>query len=156
MARKVTTLFEDSAKTNALYPRTKVSAISDGSGTGLDALLSNIDAEKQDTLTVGSGISISSNTISAKLPTPDFSNVIADYGDSNTKDFTLSEDAFIKFSFDMNHLTSFEIDGVSFAQSSTMARAMSGCSAFFKKGTHFSWKGASSYPVYAYIVGVKY
>ena len=52
MASKVTTLFEDSAKTNALYPRTKVSAVSDGSGNGLDALLNG----KQDTLVSGTNI----------------------------------------------------------------------------------------------------
>jgi hypothetical protein len=42
MASKVTTLFEDSAKQNALYPRTKVSAISDGSNNGLDAILETV------------------------------------------------------------------------------------------------------------------
>ena len=52
MASKVTTLFEDSAKQNALYPRTKVSAVSDGSGNGLDALLNG----KQATLVSGTNI----------------------------------------------------------------------------------------------------
>ena len=52
MGAKVTTLYEDSAKTNALYPRTKVSAVSDGSGNGLDALLNG----KQDTLVSGTNI----------------------------------------------------------------------------------------------------
>lgn len=35
MASKVTTLYEDSAKTNALYPRTKTSAVSDNDGNAL-------------------------------------------------------------------------------------------------------------------------
>lgn len=35
MASKITTLFEDSAKTNALYPRTKQNAISDADGNPL-------------------------------------------------------------------------------------------------------------------------
>ena len=39
MASKITTLFEDSAKTNALYPRTKVSAVSDANGDGLQSIL---------------------------------------------------------------------------------------------------------------------
>lgn len=42
---KVTTLFEDSAKTEALYPRTKVSAISDANNTSLTELLENVDAK---------------------------------------------------------------------------------------------------------------
>lgn len=36
---KIKTLFADSAKTEALFPRTKVSAVSDDNGVGLDALL---------------------------------------------------------------------------------------------------------------------
>ncbi len=39
MASKITTLFEDSAKENALYPRTKVSAVSDANGDGLQSIL---------------------------------------------------------------------------------------------------------------------
>lgn len=35
MASKITTLFEDSAKTNALYPRTKQNAVSDADGNPL-------------------------------------------------------------------------------------------------------------------------
>ena len=61
MASKVTTLFEDSAKQNALYPRTKVSAISDNSSNSLQQLL---DA-KQDDLIAGSGITISGANISS-------------------------------------------------------------------------------------------
>lgn len=42
---KIKTLFTDVEKTEALFPRTKVSAISDNNGVGLDALLNNINAE---------------------------------------------------------------------------------------------------------------
>ena len=35
MSSKITTLFEDEAKTNALYPRTKASAVSDDNGNTL-------------------------------------------------------------------------------------------------------------------------
>lgn len=42
---KVTTLFEDSAKTIALYPRTKVSAISDENNTSLTELLDSVVAK---------------------------------------------------------------------------------------------------------------
>ena len=40
---KIKTLFEDAANTIAIFPRTKTKAITDDSGTGLDALLSNIN-----------------------------------------------------------------------------------------------------------------
>ena len=39
---KIKTLFSDAEKTEALFPRTKTSAISDVNGVGLDALLENI------------------------------------------------------------------------------------------------------------------
>lgn len=52
MASKVTTLYEDSAKTNALYPRTKVSAVSDNNGNALEALLN----AKQNQLVSGTNI----------------------------------------------------------------------------------------------------
>ena len=42
---KVTTLFEDSAKTEALYPRTKVSAITDENNTSLTELLDSVSSE---------------------------------------------------------------------------------------------------------------
>lgn len=42
---KITTLFEDSAKTEALYPRTKVSAVSDGNNVSLEELLQNLDTD---------------------------------------------------------------------------------------------------------------
>jgi hypothetical protein len=40
---KIVTLYEDTAKTSAVCPRTKVSAVSDANGTGLDALLTTIN-----------------------------------------------------------------------------------------------------------------
>lgn len=42
---KITTLFEDSAKTEALYPRTKVSAVSDENNTSLEELLQNVNTD---------------------------------------------------------------------------------------------------------------
>lgn len=42
---KITTLFEDSAKTEALYPRTKVSAISDENNTSLTELLESVEGK---------------------------------------------------------------------------------------------------------------
>lgn len=41
----LTTLYGDSAKTEALYPRTKVSAISDRNNTSLEELLQNLDTD---------------------------------------------------------------------------------------------------------------
>ena len=38
---KIKTLFADSAKTQALFPRTKTSAVSNDEGVGLDALLAS-------------------------------------------------------------------------------------------------------------------
>lgn len=55
---KITTLYEDSAKTEALYPRTKVSAVSDANNTSLEELLDDL------TLTEGTGIDITNNVIS--------------------------------------------------------------------------------------------
>lgn len=74
---KITTLFEDSAKTEALYPRTKVSAISDGNNTSLEELLDDLVP------TAGRGIKIDNNEISTEYD--DFStgfdinNVTYDY-----------------------------------------------------------------------------
>lgn len=42
---KIKTLFSDKEKTEALFPRTKVSAISDDDGAGLDAILDNMNTE---------------------------------------------------------------------------------------------------------------
>lgn len=57
MASKVTTLFEDSAKTNALYPRTKVSAVSDNNGKALSQIIDEINPTiTEDTLFNISGL----------------------------------------------------------------------------------------------------
>lgn len=40
---KITTLYEDSAKTEALYPRTKVSAISDANNNSLETILESFE-----------------------------------------------------------------------------------------------------------------
>ena len=42
---KIKTLFSDKDKTEALFPRTKVSAVSDDNGTGLNVLLEEINAK---------------------------------------------------------------------------------------------------------------
>lgn len=42
---KIKTLYSDSEKTEALFPRTKTSAISNADGRGLDAIIENIEAE---------------------------------------------------------------------------------------------------------------
>ena len=39
---KIKTLYSDKEKTEALFPRTKISAISDDEGRGLDAILEDI------------------------------------------------------------------------------------------------------------------
>lgn len=86
MASKVTTLFEDSAKQNALYPRTKVSAVSDGSGTGLNLLLDG----KQDTLVSGTNIKtvdsqsiVGSGNVVSAFDGIDTSNVLGSNTGSN-------------------------------------------------------------------------
>lgn len=43
MSSKIETLYTDSAKTNAIYPRTKVSAISDDEGKPLSDVISEIN-----------------------------------------------------------------------------------------------------------------
>ena len=55
---KITTLFEDSAKTEALYPRTKVSAVSDRNNKSLEEIIDDL------TLTEGTGIDITNNVVS--------------------------------------------------------------------------------------------
>lgn len=42
---KIKTLFSDKENTEALFPRTKVSAVSDADGTGLDAILDDLNSE---------------------------------------------------------------------------------------------------------------
>ena len=48
---KIKTLFSDKLKTEALFPRTKTSAVSNADGVGLDALLSNIHTELENKAT---------------------------------------------------------------------------------------------------------
>lgn len=48
---KIKTLFSDKLKTEALFPRTKTSAVSNADGVGLDALLSDIHTELEDKAT---------------------------------------------------------------------------------------------------------
>ena len=42
---KIQTLFSDKAKTTPVFPRTKVKAVSDDNGVGLDALLDDVEAD---------------------------------------------------------------------------------------------------------------
>ena len=70
---KVTTLYEDSAKTNALYPRTKVSAISDGSNVSLSALL---DA-KEDLINSDTVFTINKDESGNVLSTPITFTIVA-------------------------------------------------------------------------------
>ena len=42
---KIKTLYSDKEKTEALFPRTKISAVSDSDGTGLDVILDNINSD---------------------------------------------------------------------------------------------------------------
>jgi len=44
-AGKVKTLYSDKEKTEALFPRTKVSAVSDESGRGLDAIIADMESK---------------------------------------------------------------------------------------------------------------
>ena len=45
MTAKITTLFEDQNKTTALYPRTKVSAITDENGVVIDNIFVNTSGD---------------------------------------------------------------------------------------------------------------
>lgn len=45
MSSQVVTLYEDKAKTNALYPRTKLSAISDDDGKALSETISELNTK---------------------------------------------------------------------------------------------------------------
>lgn len=57
---KIKTLFADSAKTEALFPRTKTSAVSDDNGVGLNVILDN-KQEKHKPVSVSLGASNWSN-----------------------------------------------------------------------------------------------
>lgn len=93
MASKITTFYEDSAKENALYPRTKVSAVSDNDGNGLEALLN----AKQNQLVSGTNIkTINGNSLLGAGDVeiggyPDASNLIA----SSASSYTATEDCYV-------------------------------------------------------------
>lgn len=100
MASKVTTLFEDSAKTNALYPRTKVSAVSDGSGNGLDALLNGKQATlvNQTNIKSVNGVTLLGSGNIVPFVGADMSNVIAtSSATSGTLSYTATQDCWIYF-----------------------------------------------------------
>lgn len=112
----IKTLFADSTKTEALFPRTNVEAISDNDGTGLDVLLNNLDAsigtkqEKHKPISVSLSSSnwsnmkqtVSANGVTANntiIPSPAPASHVA-YGEAgvycsaqgeNTLTFTCSE-----------------------------------------------------------------
>ena len=71
---RVRTLYEDAAETIAIAPRTKVSAVSDDSGTGLDALLQEITNSVS---TVNTALSKKQNTITGGASTVATSNLTA-------------------------------------------------------------------------------
>ena len=52
---KIKTLFSDKDKTEALFPRTKISAVSDDDGTGLNVILDNINTEISEIRESGGG-----------------------------------------------------------------------------------------------------
>lgn len=67
---KVTTLFEDSAKTEALYPRTKVSAISDANNNSLESIIESLE--------IGGCIVITSTSFSSLPQTIANANITSD------------------------------------------------------------------------------
>lgn len=68
---KVTTLFEDSAKTEALYPRTKVSAISDANNNSLETILASLE--------IGECLILTSSSFSSLPQTITNTNITSDH-----------------------------------------------------------------------------
>ena len=64
---KIITLYSDPEKTEALFPRTKINAISDADGTGLDAILDTVvytGADDDETATAP----VDADTLGGKMP----------------------------------------------------------------------------------------
>ena len=66
---KIKTLFSDQEKTKALFPRTKVSAVSDDDGTGLNVLLENINDKADSKLPLSGGTMTGNITFSSSAGT---------------------------------------------------------------------------------------
>lgn len=90
---KIKTLFSDSAKTEALFPRTKTSAVSDDDGVGLNVLLENMETEvnakqeKHKSISVSlstSGWSSMAQTVAASNVTTNSTVVVTPAPDSHT------------------------------------------------------------------------
>ena len=66
---KIKTLFSDQEKAKALFPRTKVSAVSDDDGTGLNVLLENINDKADSKLPLSGGTMTGNITFSSSAGT---------------------------------------------------------------------------------------
>lgn len=58
---KIKTLFSDVAKTEALFPRTKTSAVSDDNGVGLDVILENVATKEYVTTEINNVLGVIEN-----------------------------------------------------------------------------------------------
>lgn len=113
----IVTLFKDIAKTNAIFPRTKVSAVSDGDDVGLDAILNG----KQDKLVSGTNIKtvngislVGSGNVGIATPLIDTSNPITVNQSYTTspKVYTATEDCFVTWTTNYNADTYVCVDGI--------------------------------------------
>ena len=75
---KIQTLFSDKDKTKPVFPRTKVKAISDENGVGLDVILSEMDADIAEAANAVNNIDLSdyakNSDLSDYAKTSDLSN----------------------------------------------------------------------------------
>ena len=80
-------LFADKEKTIPVFPRTKVSAISDDSGVGLDALLDNISVSFN---TVSQRITETNTNLQQKATTAAYTGTLSSSGWSSSAPYTQS------------------------------------------------------------------
>jgi hypothetical protein len=77
---KVKTLYSDEAKTEALFPRTKTSAVSDENGRSVDALFQEVDAKIEALTASDVGAVPTSRTVNGKVLSSNISLSAADVG----------------------------------------------------------------------------
>lgn len=102
---KIVTLFDDSAKEIALAPRTKIEAISDLNGTGLDAIL-NTKISKEDTVgrnTTGTEYNINNESVIAKIGAEIFNAYDEQYANIASGEYSHAEGVQTIASGDISH-----------------------------------------------------
>ena len=163
MSGKIGTLFEDSAKTTPLYPRTKLSAVSDQYGNTLEnntIFIANNGPEASAGLDASSLQGYSANELidtAGTLQGIDTSNVLAsvNYTASDTH-YTATEDCIVCFLGNYYYTDSIRIDNVSVRSGGDGGNNMTGSFIPLKKGQKLSlYTGGGNYPVWYKAFGIK-